>query len=285
LSIAELSITEFTDPGCPFGWSSEPVRRRLDWLFGDQLQWSLRMVGLSRSPEDYSGKGFTPARQSAAFRSLSERHHMPMDTAERSRMSATVPACRAVVAMRLHEPDRERRLLRALQVRHFSGELLDDQSTLDGAALDVGLEPGNLRAWMSEPDTERILDEDLDSARSPSPEAIALSDRLARNGDGWRYSCPSYEIERPADGARMSVPGFQPLGAYEVAIANLLPHAHRRADPNSAEQVLAWAGEPLATVEVAGVCAIELEQAREDLGRVAHEQHVGFDGLWSLPGD
>jgi hypothetical protein len=243
------------------------------------------MVGLSRSPEDYSGKGFTPARQSAAFRSLSELHHMPMDTAERSRMSATVPACRAVVAMRLHEPDRERPLLRALQVRHFSGGLLDEQSTLDGAALDVGLEPGDLRAWMSEPDTERILDEDLDSARSPSPEAIALSDRLARNGDGWRYTCPSYEIERPADGARMSVPGFQPLRAYEVAIANLLPHAHRRADPESAEQVLAWAGEPLATVEVANVREIELEQAREDLGRVAHEQHVGFDGFWSLPGD
>jgi hypothetical protein len=243
------------------------------------------MVGLSRSPEDYTGKGFTPARQSAAFRSLSERHHMPMDTAERSRMSATIPGCRAVVAMRLHEPERERRLLRALQVRHFSGELLDEQTTLDGAALDVGLEPGDLHAWISEPDTERSLEEDLQSARSPSAVAIALSDRLARNGDGWRYTCPSYEIERAADGARMSVPGFQPLRAYEVAIANLLPHAHRRPDPDGAEQVLAWAGEPLATVEVAEVCAIELEQAREDLGRVAHEQHVGFDGLWSLAGD
>jgi hypothetical protein len=197
-------------------------------------------------------------------------------------MSATIPACRAVVATRLHEPERERSLLRALQVRNFAGQLLDEQSTLDGAALDIGIDPADLLAWMSETATEQTLDQDLQSARDPSPEAVALSDRLARHADGWRYTCPSYEITRSADGARMSVPGFQPLGAYEVAIANLLPQAHRRADPDGVEQVLAWSAEPLATVEVAGVCAIELEQAREDLGRVAHEQHMGFEGLWSL---
>ena len=27
---------------------------------------------------------------------------------------------------------------------------------------------------------------------------------------------------------------------------------------------------------------IELDDAREQLGRVAEEQHLGFDGLWSL---
>jgi hypothetical protein len=45
----------------------------------------------------------------------------------------------------------------------------------------------------------------------------------------------------------------------------------------------AWAGEPLASIEVATVCGIELDDARERLGRVAAEQHLGFDGLWSLP--
>jgi len=29
---------------------------------------------------------------------------------------------------------------------------------------------------------------------------------------------------------------------------------------------------------------IELDDAREQLGRVAREQHLGFDGLWSLAG-
>ena len=46
--------------------------------------------------------------------------------------------------------------------------------------------------------------------------------------------------------------------------------------------MLQWAGEPLATAEVAAVCGIDREQAREQLGRVATERHIGFDGLWSL---
>jgi hypothetical protein len=35
---------------------------------------------------------------------------------------------------------------------------------------------------------------------------------------------------------------------------------------------------------VAVVCDLPFTDARERLGRVAQEQHVGFDGLWTLPG-
>ena len=49
------------------------------------------------------------------------------------------------------------------------------------------------------------------------------------------------------------------------------------------QAVLAWAGEPLASAEVAAVRAIPLEHAREQLGRVAEEAHLGFEGLWSSP--
>lgn len=281
--MAELSITEFTDPACPFAWSAEPQRRRLQWLFGEQLEWNLRMVGLADSPEEYTDSRFTPERLSGALRSLSKRHHMPMDTSLRPRMSATVPACRAVVATRLNDPSRESAILRRLRVRHFAGELLDEQGTLEGAAADVGIEPTAISEWMADPATEEALHEDLHLTRHPSPEAIALRHKLASWSEGWRYTCPSYEIVRESDGARISAPGFQPLESYEVAIANLLPDAERREDPQSVEEVLAWADEPLASVEVAVVCAIELEQAREDLGRVAEEAHLGFDGLWSLP--
>ncbi|HEX3519810.1 MAG TPA: hypothetical protein VHT29_12335 [Solirubrobacteraceae bacterium] len=281
--MAELSITEFTDPACPFAWSAEPSRRRLQWLLGDQIDWRLRMVDLSSDPEEYIEKGFTPERLSASLRGLAERHHMPMDTSVRPRMSATVPACRAVVATRLNEPERERALLRRLRVLNFAGELLDEPSTLAPGAEDVGIAPVDLDEWMGEPITADALEEDLQLSRHPSPEAVALEHKLARWAEGWRYTCPSYEILRTADGARISIPGFQPLASYEVAIANLTPTAQRRSDPDSVTEVLAWAGEPLATAEVAAICAIELEQAREELGRGAEEEHLGFDGLWSLP--
>ena len=280
--MAELTITEFTDPACPFAWSAEPSRRRLEWLYGEQLSWELRMVGLSSSPEEYTDKGFTPERLSAGLHALAERHHMPMDTSLRPRMSATLPACRAVVATRLHDPEHERGVLRQLRVRNFAGELLDERDTLDATATDVGIDPSALQSWMAEAETERALDRDLELTRHPSPEAVALKHKLAAWSGGWRYTCPSYEIVRGADGARLSVPGFQPLESYEVAVGNLLPSAHRRDDPDGVEEVLAWAGEPLVSIEVAAVCAIDLEDAREQLGRVAEERPLGFDGLWSL---
>lgn len=76
-AMAVLQIVEFTDPGCPFAWSAEPVRRRLDWLYGEQLHWELCMVGLAESPRDFEEKGFTPERQAASFRRLAARTRCP----------------------------------------------------------------------------------------------------------------------------------------------------------------------------------------------------------------
>ena len=126
----DVRIYEFTDPGCPWAWSAEPFRRRLDWLYGDRIDWHLRMVGLSESPEEYLEKGFTPERQSRSFRRIAREHGMPIDSRERPRMVATVPACRAVVATRVHAPERIRHLLRRLRVLHFSGCLLDEPETI-----------------------------------------------------------------------------------------------------------------------------------------------------------
>lgn len=61
-----------------------------------------------------------------------------------------------------------------------------------------------------------------------------------------------------------------------------LPGLDRRDPPASVREVLAWAGTPLASQEVAVVCGIGLADAREELGRVATETHVGADGFWSL---
>jgi hypothetical protein len=87
---------------------------------------------------------------------------------------------------------------------------------------------------------------------------------------------------RQSDGVRIAVPGFQPFPVYDVITANLVPDLGRREPPGSVEEVLAWADKPLATQEVAVVCDIPLERAREELGKVASESHQGSDGFWSL---
>ncbi|MDX6683914.1 MAG: hypothetical protein QOF86_42 [Baekduia sp.] len=281
---ADVVITEYTDPGCPWAFSAEPFRRRLSWLYGDQLEWDVRMVGLSDSGQEMADKGFTPAVQSQAFRKISREHGMPIATAERERMAATIPACRAVVAARLHAPEQMRSLLRRLRVRHFSGELLDADATIDSAATDAGLDPATLRGWMAAEDVQAAMDHDMAAAREPSAAARVLDAKLANWSGGRRYTCPSYEIERRADGVRIAVPGFQPFPVYDVVTANLLPGLERRAAPETVEEVLAWTGTPLATKEVAVVCDIDFDDAREALSRVAVEQPVGFDGYWTLPG-
>jgi predicted DsbA family dithiol-disulfide isomerase len=282
--VADVCITEFTDPGCPWAWSAEPFRRRLTWLYGDRLEWRARMVGLAEHPDQYLDKGFTPERQAQAFARIAHQHEMPIDTSVRPRMAATLPACRAVVAARLHAPDRMRPLLRRLRVRHFAGDLLDEPGTVEAAAADARLDAGTLQGWMAGDDVERALRDDMAAAREPMPAARVLDAKLANWSGGRRYTCPSYEIVRVSDGVRIAVPGFQPFSVYDVITANLVPGLDRREPPSSVGEVLAWTGTPLASKEVAVVCDVSLPEAREQLGRVADERHLGFDGLWTLPG-
>ena len=135
---------------------------------------------------------------------------------------------------------------------------------------------------MATDEVEEVLREDMARAREPMPAARVLDDRLANWSGGRRYTCPSYEVERVSDGVRISVPGFQPFAAYDVLLANLVPDLGRRGEPMGVQEVLAWAGFPLATREVAEICELDDREAREQLGHVAIEHHVGADGFWSL---
>jgi predicted DsbA family dithiol-disulfide isomerase len=278
---AAVCITEFTDPACPFAYSAEPVRARLRWLYGEHIDFEARMVVLTESPQDYLDRGFTPDKQAESFRRLAREYGMPIDTRERPRMAASLPACRAVVAASIHS-DRGWFLLRALRVRHFSGELLDDPSTIAGAAVDAGIDAVALEEWARDEVVEHRLREDMALAREPLPAARVLDERLANWSGGRRYTCPSYEIVRRSDGVRIAVPGFQPFAAYDVVTANLVPDTPRREPPDDVREVLDWALVPISTKEVAAVMDVELLDAREQLVRAGAREHpVGTDGFWT----
>jgi predicted DsbA family dithiol-disulfide isomerase len=276
--MAALKITEFTDAACPFAFSAEPARLKLRWLYDDQIEWQPRMVVLSESPRDYEAKGFTVERQEQALAAIQAKYGMPIDLRRRPRMMATVHACRAVVAARLRAPDREQALLRRLRIHAMAGELIDEPGVIARAAREAGIEPMTLfRAEADDPAVEVALREDMAAARAPSAAALALDHKL---GPGPRYTCPSYEIERTGgDGwPRFDVPGFQPVEVYEAAIANLAPELERRPLAESAEEVLEWAGEPLAAAEVAAIRGVSIAQAEAELAQVSEQQ----GGWWSL---
>jgi hypothetical protein len=187
-----------------------------------------------------------------------------------------------VVAARVHgDYVQMRTLLRELSVRNYAGELLDDPATIAGAAAAAGVS-GELDGWLADPEVEAELERDRRDAREPSPAARVLDHKLANWSGGRRYTCPSYEITRLSDGVRIAVPGFQPFAVYDAILANLVPVLERREPPASAAEVLDWKPIPLSTQEVAVVCAIPFDSAREELGRVATQDYVGADGFWSL---
>ncbi|MFL5886581.1 MAG: DsbA family protein [Thermoleophilaceae bacterium] len=279
---AGIEIAHFADPACPWDFSAEPARFRLRWLYGDQIEWRDHLVVLSESPDEYVAKGFTPEVQERALAVLQRRFSMPIDLSRRPRMMATIDACRAVVAARVHGPaGSAEALLRRLRMRAMAGDLLDEPQTIALAADEAGIEPDDLREWLADPAVELELRFDMAAARLPSRAARALDHKLAPVDGGRRYTCPSYEIEGP-DGRRFDAPGFQPVEVYEAAIANLAPQTERRAEPESPLEVLEWAGEPLATAEVAAVCGAAIEDVRPDLEHAAYATPVGPEAYWSL---
>ena len=277
-----VRINEFTDPACPWAWSAEPFRLRLNWLYEGAIEWVPRMVVLADTAAEQEEKGFTPEKLAEGYSRIAAEHRMPIDTRERPYVAGSRDACRAVVAARVHaEPDATRTLLRSLRVRNFAGEMLDDPATVRAAAADAGIGE-EIEGWLADREVGEELDRDVADARRPMPAAKVLDHKLANWAGGRRYTCPSYEITRLDDGGTISVPGFQPFAVYDTIVANLVPGMDRREAPESAAQVLAWQRTPLATQEVAVVCDTEFAAAREELGRVASQDCVGADGFWRL---
>src|SRR5687767_16012579 len=123
------------------------------------------MVVLAGRAQDNVERGFTPEMLAEGSAQIARDHRMPIDTRLRPRVPATLPACRAIVATRVHDPQRAQPLLRAVQIRNFSGELLDEPATIEGAARDVGIAPEELFGWERDPLVLEELEEDMRLAR------------------------------------------------------------------------------------------------------------------------
>jgi predicted DsbA family dithiol-disulfide isomerase len=267
--VVMLDVELFTDPACPFAFSAEPVRQRLRWHYGDGLRITVRMIVLTREP----GEADKLAEGAAG---LQQRFGMPIDPRPYPRAASSEPACLAVVAARLHAPERADALLRRLRIAVMQLGLLDDPAVIAGAAAEAGIDPAALDTWCAAPETAAALNRDAAAARSPLPAARALEEKLGGPRGEPRYSAPSYVINGVA------IPGLNPIEVYETVVANADPQLPRRPKPSSVYDVLKWADEPLATAEVALLMQTTIDEAREDLSRLAVFEPAGADGYWSL---
>jgi 2-hydroxychromene-2-carboxylate isomerase len=286
-----MQLTHFSDPGCPWAWSAGPAFATLRWRYGDQLDWRHVMIGLSETAEQYARRGYTPERQARGYRSFRWRG-MPFATAPRERPHATWPMCRAVVATRRLAPDREWAVFRALQFAQFTSTLtLDEPAGIQEAISWVpGIDAAAIVAASLEPETEELFAADRRLARSAAGGPTEYQGRSATTPEGEvRFTAPSV-VFTAKDGSSLEVGGFQPVEAYDVAIANLDRSLSRREAPDDVAEVVDAFPDGLTTYEVAAVMAKHLQPPDRDAAEdalislaassAAERRAFGNDALW-----
>jgi protein-disulfide isomerase-like protein with CxxC motif len=289
--MAPLHVTHFTDPGCPWAWSASPALAVLRWRYGNQLEWRHVMIGLTERGSEYDNRGYTPTRMALGYRSFRHRG-MPFATEVRERVHGTGPMCRVVVAARRLAPESEWAVLRALQFAQFTTALdLEEPAALrEALAWMPGVDGDALVDAAFDPETETAYQADRREARMAAGGATEFQGKSATTAEGEvRYTAPSLLLDTE-DGRRLEVGGFQPVEAYDVAIANLDRSLTRRAPAEDAAEVLAAFPDGLTTAEVAAVMAPsntapDFDAAEDALIAAAaagdaRREAFGHDALW-----
>ncbi len=254
--MSKITVTHFTDPGCPFAYSASPALAVLHWRYGDQLDWRLVTIGLAEDPQRYIDAGYTPTRSIIGNQQAFRRHGMPLLMQPRARVLATSRACRAIVATRLLFPGREDEVLRALQFGWFTTTLLLDENADIATALArvAGLDVDAVIAAIDDQPTLAAYEDDKQQTRSAEGGPTQFQGKARQTDGPVRYSAPSLVFHSSA-GQRLEAGGFQTIEAYDVLIANLDPTLDREAPPEHPLEALRRFPGGLVTQEVAAVMA------------------------------
>jgi 2-hydroxychromene-2-carboxylate isomerase len=285
-----IAVTWFTDPACPWAYSASPAFAVLRWRYGSQLNWRLVTIGLAENTDRYQSYGMTPAR-SARHALRFRRYGMPFATEPRSRLLFTARGCRAIVATRLLDPEREESVHRILQLAWANSPLLLDEDDGIAAALAgvPGLDAAAIVAALDSDDVTAAYRADKEEARRAEGGPTEFQGKASRSDGPVRFTAPSIVFET-ADGRRLEAGGFQPVEAYDVCVANLDPSLDRRDVPENPLPALREAPDGLVTQEVAAIMA----RGNEPPDRAAAEAAlielagegairriaVGDDALW-----
>jgi protein-disulfide isomerase-like protein with CxxC motif len=291
--VSKISVTHFTDPGCPFAYSASPALAVLRWRYGDQLDWRLVTIGLAEDAQRYVDAGYTPTRSTIGQQSYFKRFGMPLLMQPRARMSATSRACRAIVATRLLYPGREDEVLRALQLAWFTSTLLLDEDTDIAQALTrvKGLDVGSVVGAIDDDATLAAYEDDKEQTRSAEGGPTDFQGKARQTDGPVRYSAPSLVFHSEA-GLRLEAGGFQSIDAYDVLIANLDPTLDRQGPPEQAIDALRYFPDGLVTAELAAILAQNNQPPDRDAAERALIELAGAgtvkrealadDALWQL---
>jgi predicted DsbA family dithiol-disulfide isomerase len=120
-----IEIIEFTDPYCTWCWGSEPILRKLKWVYGDQIRISYKMGGLVKDINEFYdslnniGGELWYLQVAEHWLEASSKHGMPVDirqfTEYYREFKSTWPANIAVKAAELQNKNLAWKYLRRLR--------------------------------------------------------------------------------------------------------------------------------------------------------------------------
>ena len=269
-----ISVTHFTDPGCPWAYSASPALAVLHWRYGDQLDWRLATIGLTEDAQQYVDRGYTPARGARGYLMFARRWAMPFATEPRRRVAATSRGCRAIVATRLRHPEREYAVFRALQFAWFTTPLvLDEEESILRALEGVpGIDAREIVGALDDPDVDAAYEADRADARTAEGGPTHFQGKAAQTDGLVRYTAPSL-IFTLGD-RRLEAGGFQPVEAYDVIVANLDPTLSRRPAPEDPLEAIEAFPDGLVSAEVAAIMTSGNDAPDREAAEAALIAHV-----------
>lgn len=172
----DLEIISYTDPYCTWCWGSEPILRKIQEVYGQQVHIRFVMGGLVEDMRKFSDPGAGIGGElwykqvADHWLEASDRHRMPVDEQVyydiKDEVFSTYPACIAFEAARLQDEEIAIRYLRRLRegaaAERKAIQRLEVQVEL---AAEVGLDIEQFTADIESGKANRLFQEDLQECR------------------------------------------------------------------------------------------------------------------------
>lgn len=213
-----VTLTQFTDPNCTWSWGSEPIMRRIEALYGDQIAIEFVMGGLIEDFEEFydaSNDISEPSEVAPHWEAASRRHGMPVDADiwQEDPPTTTYPASIATKAAALQGERFGLRYLRRLrEVAATERRNIERRDVLIPLADAIDIDVGQF--------TEAFTD-------GPALEAFEAD--LRRTREYGVRGFPTFRIEVGDDVTTLS--GYRRFDQLEQALLELAPDLERRELP------------------------------------------------------